>query len=224
MPPPTWRRCGGGTAAAAAGWPWAPPLDLADQGAVEAAAAALAADYQRVDGLFNVAGVLGDGRTTPGPERSLRAVDRAWFSRTLETNTVGHVMLTQALLPLLVTKGGGAKVPGRPPAVVANVSARVGSIEDNNLGGWYSYRISKAALNMATRTMALELRRSGVWCVALHPGTTDTDLSRPFQANVRPEKLFARAFTARSLLDVVDSLQEKDTGGFYAYDGSLIPW
>mmetsp|Transcript_16882 Transcript_16882/g.21680 ORF Transcript_16882/g.21680 Transcript_16882/m.21680 type:complete len:344 (+) Transcript_16882:61-1092(+) len=195
-------------------------LDLTDQNSIESAASAVKEKYNRVDCLFNVAGVLGDAKTTPGPERSLRAIQREWFQNTLELNTIGHVMLTQAMMPFLATK----RSKDRAPSVVASISARVGSIGDNNLGGWYSYRISKAALNMATRTMALELRRNGTWVISLHPGTTDTDLSVPFQKNVKPEKLFTPQFTVTSLMNVVDSLEEKNTGGFYAYDGTSIPW
>mmetsp|Transcript_61968 Transcript_61968/g.170274 ORF Transcript_61968/g.170274 Transcript_61968/m.170274 type:complete len:136 (-) Transcript_61968:171-578(-) len=129
------------------------------------------------------------------------------------TNTVGPVLVTQALRPLL--KSG---------SVVANMSARVGSIGDNRLGGWWSYRMSKAALNMATRNLAIELGRQGALAVSLHPGTTDTGLSKPFQRNVQPEKLFSVEFTARSLLDVVTSLEPEDTGSFFAYNGERIEW
>jgi NAD(P)-dependent dehydrogenase (short-subunit alcohol dehydrogenase family) len=110
--------------------------------------------------------------------------------------------------------------------VFASISARVGSIGDNRLGGWYAYRGAKAAQNMFTRTLAIEWARSrrNVVCVALHPGTTDTDLSRPFQANVAPDKLFDRGRTVRQLLAVIDRLTPADTGRFYAWDGSEIPW
>ena len=160
-------------------------------------------------------------------------IDRDWLVRSLALNTVAPLMLAQALAPLLNTRprrgaagaaDGAGAAAARPPSVVVNLSARVGSISDNRLGGWYSYRMSKAALNQATRTLALELKRSGTWCVALHPGTTDTDLSRPFQKNVRPEKLFAVDFTVSQLLAIVDSMQESDSGGFFAWDGSPIEW
>ena len=106
--------------------------------------------------------------------------------------------------------------------IVANLSARVGSISDNNLGGWYSYRISKAGLNQATRTMALELGRQSVWCVALHPGTTDTDLSKPFQANVKPSSLFPVEFTVNQLLSVIDSVHAEHSGGLYDWAGQSL--
>ena len=111
-------------------------------------------------------------------------------------------------------------------AVFANLSARVGSIEDNRLGGWYAYRASKAAQNMYTRTLAIEWARSrrNVICVALHPGTTDTDLSRPFQGNVPEGKLFSVDRTVSQLLAVIDRLQPDDSGQFFAWDGERIPW
>ncbi len=104
--------------------------------------------------------------------------------------------------------------------------ARVGSIEDNRLGGWYAYRASKAAQNMYTRTLAVEWARSrrNVICVALHPGTTDTDLSRPFKGNVPEGKLFDVERTVSQLLEVIDRLRPDDTGQFFAWDGERIPW
>ena len=99
---------------------------------------------------------------------------------------------------------------------------RVGSISDNRMGGWWAYRMSKAALNMATVNMAHELKRKDVYAVALHPGTTDTGLSEPFQANVKPEKLFTAEYSAGAMLDVLDGLRETDSGAFFAYDGSRI--
>jgi NAD(P)-dependent dehydrogenase (short-subunit alcohol dehydrogenase family) len=111
-------------------------------------------------------------------------------------------------------------------AVFASISARVGSIGDNRLGGWYAYRGSKAALNMFTRTLAIEWARSrkNLICVSLHPGTTDTDLSRPYQANVPPGKLFSPERTVNQLLAVLDSVTVDHSGRFLAWDGSEIPW
>lgn len=96
-----------------------------------------------MDLLFNVAGVLGDGKNTPGPERSLRAMDREWLRHTLEVNTIGPMMLVAALTPFLESPAKRGDAGARPPSVVINFSARVGSIGDNQLGGWHSYRMSK---------------------------------------------------------------------------------
>ena len=204
-------------------------LDVEDQDTIDALASVVFEKYRRVDMLFNVAGILGDGgSTTPGPERSISAIEREWMTKSLSVNVVGPTMLVKALSPLMRTAGrrtvemttgvvassgddddasrggivGRARVvelpPGRPPTVIVNLSARVGSISDNKSGGWYSYRTSKAALNMMTRTMGHELRRQGTYVVAWHPGTTDTGLSEPFRRSVGERRLFPVEFTVRS--------------------------
>jgi len=202
------------------------PLDLEEQSSIEAVGAHLRNAYNRVDILLNVAGLLGDSKTTPGPERSITRIEREWFETSLAINLIGPVMLTQELVPLLAQRRRPHKdddgTTGRPAAIVANLSARVGSISDNRIGGWYSYRISKAGLNQATRTMALELGRQSVWCVALHPGTTDTDLSKPFQANVKKESLFPVDFTVNQLLSVIDSVHAEHSGGLYDWAGKSV--
>jgi len=201
-------------------------LDLEDQSSIDALESFLKTRHnKRVDGLFNVAGILGDGENTPGPERSLARMEREWMEHSLAVNVVGHGMLIKALRTMLKSNNARRKdgTP-RPTSVVVNLSARVGSISDNELGGWYSYRLSKAALNQATRTMAHELKRQGTYAIAVHPGTTDTDLSKPFQRNVKPEKLFPVDFTVNQILDVVDHVQEEHSGGLYDWAGKAIPF
>lgn len=158
-------------------------LDMERQSTIDDVAYTLAKEYRRVDALFNVAGILGDGVATSGPERTLAAIERGWLEKTLAVNVVGPLMLTKALSPLMRTTGRKAirvnnpnamgeseqvqiHLPNeRPPTVVVSLSARVGSISDNRLGGWYSYRLSKSALNQATKTLGLELKRQGTWYV-----------------------------------------------------------
>jgi NAD(P)-dependent dehydrogenase (short-subunit alcohol dehydrogenase family) len=200
-------------------------LDVEDQQSIESASSIIKDKFDRVDMLLNVAGILGDGKGTPGPERSLSKMDRDWLEKTMAVNLIGPVMLSKELAPLMMQrrkKKKSSEEEERAVAVIANLSARVGSISDNGLGGWYSYRMSKAALNQATRTMALELKRQSTWCVALHPGTTNTDLSKPFQANVKADKLFPVEFTVRQLLDVIDSMDEENSGGFYDWAGEAL--
>lgn len=208
------------------------PLDLSSQDSIDAFPESLKANgLTRVDVLLNVAGILHDSKFPRAPERSLKDINREWLLKTLEVNFVGPFMIIKALEPMLshpresrsATASIGESIT-RAPSVIANVSARVGSIADNGLGGWHSYRTSKAALNMATKNTAIELKRSNVWAIALHPGTTDTDLSRPFQKNVRPEKLFTPEFSVKSMLTVVDGLDATHTGSFFAYDGKSIEW
>ena len=189
------------------------PLDVCDDASIAALPDTVGA---RVDALWNVGGVLHEGDR--GPERSLDAVDREWLLKSVDVNCAGPILVTKTLRKALnAGRRGGANA--RPASVVANLSARVGSIADNGLGGWYSYRLSKAALNQATVTCARELRRQRTICAALHPGTTDTGLSKPFQARVAPEKLFPVEFTASQLLDIVDGLEVEDTGRFIDWAG-----
>jgi len=135
----------------------------------------------------------------------------------MEVNVLPTLYLAQHLLP---------KMQHGRPAVFSAISARVGSIEDNQLGGWYSYRASKAALNMCLKNIANEwrLKLKNVSVAALHPGTTDTELSKPFQKNVPSEKLFSPARTANYLYNILDSLTPEKSGRFWAWDGNEIEW
>jgi NAD(P)-dependent dehydrogenase (short-subunit alcohol dehydrogenase family) len=192
-------------------------LDAADETQVEAAAREVAAETDRLHLVVNAAGVLHDATEGLAPEKRLADVRADGLAASFAVNAFG---------PLLVAKHFERLLAHRERAVFASISARVGSIGDNRLGGWYAYRGAKAAQNMFTKTLSVEWARSrrNVICVALHPGTTDTDLSRPFQANVPPEKLFTAERTVRQLLGVIDGLVPGDTGRFLAWDGSEIPW
>ena len=111
-------------------------------------------------------------------------------------------------------------------AVFAALSARVGSISDNQLGGWYGYRASKAALNMIIKSLSVEVARNRphTVCVGLHPGTVDTGLSKPFQSGVSADKLFTPQFAAQRLLSVVNNIEPQHSGQTFAWDGSPIPF
>ena len=174
-----------------------------------------AAQIGEIDWLINAVGML----HTPaqGPEQTIRHIDPAFFLHSMSINTVPTLLLAKHL--------HGNFRHGRP-AVFATVSAKVGSIEDNRLGGWFSYRASKAALNMCLKTLAIEWRRSlpNVAVAALHPGTTDTPLSRPFQHNVPTGQLFTPAQSVSYMLDVLDGLNSADSGQFLAFDGGKLPW
>lgn len=195
-------------------------MDLEEQKSLELAASFVKKKFNRVDMLLNVAGLLGDGVTTNGPERSMSKLDRNWVEKTMAINVIGPMMLNKEISPLMKTK----RKEGRPTSVIASLSARVGSISDNELGGWYSYRFSKAALNQATRTMSHELKRQGTWAISLHPGTTDTDLSKPFQKNVAEGRLFPVDFTVKQLLNVLESMGAEHSGGLYDWAGKAIPF
>ena len=154
------------------------------------------------------------------PERSIKEITPEWLMENLLVNTIG---------PTMVLKHFGMKMtaPNKTEvdngiATIATLSARVGSIGDNNLGGWASYRSAKAAQNSMTRTASLELKRKKVVVVALHPGTVDTDLSIPWQKGVKT--LFTTDQCANYLLDVLEGLEIKDAGTFWDWEGKSIPW
>jgi len=193
------------------------PLDVTDEAGIARAARAVADLTDRLHLVVNCAGVLHGGPAQLAPEKRLADVRPEALAASFAVNAFG---------PLLVAKHFERLLAHRERAVFASISARVGSIGDNRLGGWYAYRGAKAAQNMFTRTLAIEWARSrrNVVCVALHPGTTDTDLSRPFQANVAPDALFGPGRTVRQLLEVIDRLTPAHSGRFYAWDGSEIPW
>jgi NAD(P)-dependent dehydrogenase (short-subunit alcohol dehydrogenase family) len=130
-------------------------------------------------------------------------------------NAAGPAQIARLLLPAM---------PRDRRTLFAALSARVGSISDNRLGGWHSYRASKAALNMLIRCLAIEQARSHpqAVCVALHPGTVDTGLSKPFQAGVKPDQLFAPAKAAGHLLAVLDALAPSQSGRLFAWDGKEL--
>ncbi len=192
------------------------PLDVNREDTIAQAAREVAGIVQTLHLVINCAGVL----HTPdglGPERRLDDVTADGLVESFRVNAAG---------PLLVAKHFAELLPRKGRAVFASVSARVGSIGDNRLGGWYGYRMAKAAQNMATRNLSIELKRRhrGIIAVGLHPGTTDTDLSKPFQKNVPDGKLFSPAQAVGYLLAVIDALESDDNGGFFAWDGKPIPW
>jgi len=151
------------------------------------------------------------------PEKSLQQIQPERLLYYFQVNSIGAVLLAKHITPLL-------KHSDR--SVFASISAKVGSIGDNQIGGWYGYRASKAALNMFLRTVAIEYQRKSpnTLVVMLHPGTTDTRLSKPFQRGVPPEKLFPVERTVAQLLQVINSLQPNDSGQFFSWDGSQLPW
>lgn len=192
------------------------PLDLTSEASIETAARAVAGRVERLSLIINCAGLLHDGGPLQ-PERRLSEVTPEALQRSFAVNAWG---------PLLVAKHFGGLLPRRGRAVFASLSARVGSIGDNRLGGWYAYRASKAAQNMFTKNLSIELprRHRGTLVVALHPGTVDTGLSAPFQSRVPDGQLFDPPRAARQLLDVIDGLGKEDNGGFFAWDGQPIVW
>ena len=169
----------------------------------------------RIDMVIQCAGILHQEEQMP--EKSLSNVDSNWLQLNISANLIAHLNLAKAIDPLV------RKIT---PVRWISLSAMVGSISENQLGGWYSYRISKAALNMLIRNMHLEWRRRSPdsIVVALHPGTTDTELSKPFQKNIRDGKLYSPELTGERLTDVVEQLDTGQSGRLLHWDGSTIPF
>lgn len=190
-------------------------LDYDDEDSI-AAAASLAKEDGALDLVLVASGLLHEG---PGlqPEKSFRSLDAGNLARSFHVNTIGPALAAKHFLPILARDR---------KAVFAALSARVGSIGDNRLGGWYGYRAAKAALNMTIRCLAIEVARNRkeMICVGLHPGTVDSQLSKPFQGGVAEDKLFAPETAAGHLLEVVDGLAAADSGKVFAWDGKEIPF
>lgn len=185
-------------------------IDIVNEASVAAAAASAPGP---VDLVFVATGLLHDA--AHGPEKSWRELDAEWLARNFAVNAIGPALVAKHFLPLLARDRR---------TVFAALSARVGSIADNRLGGWYGYRASKAALNQLVRTLAIEEKRRNPQSivVALHPGTVDTALSKPFQGNVQPGRLFAPDRAAAQLLDVLDGLKPGDSGKLFDWEGKEI--
>lgn len=191
-------------------------FDLEDEASIEAAAATIRAAALPVRLVIVATGIL-HGPDGLAPEKTWRSLSAPTMETVFRLNTIGPALVAKHFLPLLDRSH---------KSVFAAISARVGSIEDNRLGGWYAYRASKAALNMMIRTLSIELQRRNpqALCVGLHPGTVDTALSEPFQGNVPEGGLFTPARSARALLSVLDGLDTGDTGQVFAWDGQRIPF
>lgn len=196
-----------------------PALDFDDEASVARAAQAVKAQGP-FHLIINATGVLhtsaeaaGEGAAAVMPEKRLASLNYANMERIFRLNTLGPALVLAHFAPLLD--------PQR--SVLAVLSAKVGSIGDNRLGGWYSYRASKAALNMMLKTASIEVQRTHprAVLVALHPGTVDSALSAPFNGATIGR---SAADAAADMLRVIDSLTPEQTGGFYAYNGQPLPW
>lgn len=186
------------------------PIDILDEASILASLAGV----ERIDLAIVATGRLHE----PGgmqPERNSRALNKDMLLRNMAINAVGPALVAKHVLPLMPRTG---------KSVFAALSARIGSISDNRIGSWYGYRASKAALNQIIKTLSIEhgrQRKDGI-CVALHPGTVDSALSRPFQSGVPSNKLFTASYSADRLLAVINALDPSRTGQLIAWDGSII--
>lgn len=190
-----------------------PPLDLTEEASLAAASAWLEGEAPDLALVVVATGFLHDARFQP--EKAMRQLDPVHLAQAFAVNAIGPALAMKHLLPRLRRDG---------PAVFAALSARVGSIGDNRLGGWWSYRASKAALNQLVRTAAVELQRAnpGAAVVAIHPGTVESGLSAPFSRSGL--EVQAPAAAARRILDVLGGLGPAQSGGFFDHKGAPVPW
>jgi NAD(P)-dependent dehydrogenase (short-subunit alcohol dehydrogenase family) len=188
----------------------APAIDILDEASIAAAATNLADTAPQL--VIVATGLL--HTATKGPEKSLRELDPEWMMENYRINAVGPALVAKHFLPIMAKQG---------PICFAALSARVGSISDNRLGGWHSYRASKSALNMFIRNIAIEWQRKNPQSVVvgLHPGTVETQLSAPFKGNPAHER-FAPARAAADMLGVLSGLNPEQSGQIFAYDGSVV--
>lgn len=190
-----------------------PAFDLTDENSIAEAAASVARSGIDIRLAIVATGAL--DRHGCSAEKSWRQINPAAMARSFAINTIGPALLMKHFLPLLPRSGS---------SVFAVLSARVGSIGDNRLGGWYGYRAAKAALNQVVHTAAIELQRSRpqAICVALHPGTVNTGLTAGFAKSGLEVQTPAAA--AGRIIDVIDALRPADSGQFFDQRGIPIPW
>ena len=150
-----------------------------------------------------------------GPEKSIKDLKADNILKVLNVNTVGPAIIGKYFLPLLNKDN---------KSVMAFLSARVGSISENKLGGWYAYRASKSALNQVIKTFSIELKRTNpkAIIIGLQPGTVDSELSAPFKRSVSNNKLFTAEYSVSQLLEVIERADESSSGNLISWDGEII--
>ena len=192
------------------------PINITDEKSIISAVKEIKTKTKKIDLIIIATGILHQGDTLQ-PEKTWKNLDAENLSNIFRINTIGPALIAKHFIDLL---------PKDRKSVFAALSARVGSIEDNYIGGWYGYRSSKAALNMMVKSLSIELSRKNPEAIAvtLHPGTVNTNLSKPFQGSIPNGKLFAPYISANYLLKVIDNLQSKSTGQLFAWDGQKIPF
>jgi NAD(P)-dependent dehydrogenase (short-subunit alcohol dehydrogenase family) len=187
-------------------------LDLSNEDSIQSTSSKLLTTG-KFDLCIIATGLLQDKEMTP--EKNMKSLKTSSFNKSFLINTIGPALVAKYFIPLLRND---------KKAVLAAISARVGSISDNKIGGWYAYRASKAALNMVIKCLSIEVSRKSKnqIILGLHPGTVDTNLSKPFQKNVPKEKLFSPDFSALKLLNVINEATVNESGSLLAWDGSVI--
>lgn len=196
------------------------PMDVSSEASIKEGIETVSQQTAHIDWVINCVGLLHTEQSQP--EKALRQVETDFFMQNMQVNALAGLLIAKHIKPLLAK----AERSHAQPAIFATISARVGSISDNQVGGWYSYRMSKAALNMGMKNLSIEWARSlkEVCIVVMQPGTVNTQLSAPFQSNVADGHLFSPAYSAECLLEVLSNMSADQSGSFVDWAGESIPW
>jgi len=192
-----------------------PPLDLLDESSIEKAADFIQSQQKSLCLLFDATGILHNEDQNQMPEKTYKNIDLTFMKKNFEINVMGPALVMKHFLSLLDKD---------QKSIFATLSAKVGSISDNRYGGWYSYRASKAALNQMIKTASIELKmkNKNAICVAIHPGTVTSKLSKPFQKDNL--KIQSNEESAKNITRVIMDLKVSDSGLFFDWNGSIINW
>ena len=195
-------------------------MDVSSEDSIKEGIETIKQQTTHIDWVLNCVGLLHTEQSQP--EKALRQVETDFFMQNMQVNALAGLLIAKHVKPLLAK----AQRSEEKPAIFATISARVGSISDNKVGGWYSYRMSKAALNMGMKNLSIEWARAlkEVCVVVMQPGTVNTQLSAPFQANVSESHLFSPAYSSECLLEVLSGMSASQTGSFVDWAGESIPW
>ncbi len=195
-------------------------MDVGSEDSIIQAIDSIKNQSTHIDWVVNCVGLL--HTETAQPEKALRQIETDFFMQNMQINALAGLLIAKHIRPLLAK----SERSHDQPAIFATISARVGSISDNQVGGWYSYRMSKAALNMGMKNLSIEWKRAlkEVCVVVMQPGTVNTQLSAPFQSNVAEGHLFSPAYSAECLLDVLAKMTAEQSGSFVDWAGESIPW
>ena len=196
------------------------PMDVSSEASIKEGIETVSQQTAHIDWVINCVGLLHTEQSQP--EKALRQVETDFFMQNMQVNALAGLLIAKHIKPLLAK----AERSHAQPAIFATISARVGSISDDQVGGWYSYRMSKAALNMGMKNLSIEWARSlkEVCIVVMQPGTVNTQLSAPFQSNVADGHLFSPAYSAECLLEVLSNMSADQSGSFVDWAGESIPW
>ena len=190
-----------------------PRLDLLNEETIAQSAQFIKDQNTPVSLVFDATGLLHDDNNMP--EKTYKNIDQIFMRKNFEINVMGPALIMKYFLPLLDKE---------EKSIFASISAKVGSISDNRYGGWYSYRASKAALNQMIKTASIEMKMKNqkAICLAIHPGTVESKLSKPFQKN--DLTIQSPQESASNIFKILTSSTSKDTGSFYNWDGKIIEW